>query len=168
MKTRYCCDCGEQGHIGVNCPNKWANSMDEEDDQTSSWESELEGENAEELASVETHDEEGEWCWLEKGRVTRWRSRIDSRRAVHCLAEEDEDELVSRGLNPLVSRNAAGTKCTWKKVTVVVDSGAAENVKPRSMFPEMEIRQTERSKGSRDQGGEHQELRAADHVRQDP
>ena len=46
-ETRYCYDCGEQGHIGVNCPYKWANSIDEEDDQTLSWESEPEGENAE-------------------------------------------------------------------------------------------------------------------------
>ena len=53
----------ESRHIGVNCPYKWANSIDEEDDQTSSWESEREGENAEELASLETPDEEGEWCW---------------------------------------------------------------------------------------------------------
>ena len=42
-ETQYCYDCGEQGHIGVNCPNKWANSIDEEDDQTSPWESEPEG-----------------------------------------------------------------------------------------------------------------------------
>ena len=61
-ETRYCYDCGEQGHIGVKCPYKWANSADEEDDQTSSWESEPEGENAEELASLETHDEQGERC----------------------------------------------------------------------------------------------------------
>ena len=40
-ESRYCHDCGEQGHIGVNCPYKWANSIDEEDDQTSSWKSEL-------------------------------------------------------------------------------------------------------------------------------
>ena len=69
-ETRYCYDCGEQGHIGENCPYKWANSIHGEDDQTSSWESELEGENAEELASLETPDEEGEWCWPEKSRVT--------------------------------------------------------------------------------------------------
>ena len=71
-ETQYCYDCGEQWYIGVNCPYKWANSIDEEDDQTSSWESEPEGENPEELASLETHDEEGEWCWLGKGIVTRW------------------------------------------------------------------------------------------------
>ena len=75
----------------MNCPFMWANNIDEEDDQTSSWESEPEGENAEELASLETHDEEGEWCWPEKGRVIRWGRRIDS-----YLAEEDEDEQVSR------------------------------------------------------------------------
>ena len=31
-ENRYCYDCGEQGHIGVNCPYMWANSIDEEDD----------------------------------------------------------------------------------------------------------------------------------------
>ena len=36
-ENRHCSDCGEQGHIGVNCPHKWANSIDEEDDQTSLW-----------------------------------------------------------------------------------------------------------------------------------
>ena len=34
-----------------------------------------------------------------------------------------------------VERSVAGTRWTWKKVMVVVDSGAAENVMPRSMFP---------------------------------
>ena len=32
----------------------------------------------------------------------------------------------------------------WKKVAVV-DSGAAENVMPRSMFPEISTEETERS-----------------------
>ena len=56
-ETRYCYDCGKQGHIGVKCPYKWANRIDEEDDQTPSWESEPGVENAEELASLETPDE---------------------------------------------------------------------------------------------------------------
>ena len=134
-ETRYCFDCGEQGHIGVNCPYKWTHSMDEEDDQTSSRESELEGENAEELVSL--------------SRVTRWGRRIDSRPAVHDLAEDDEGGQASGGLKHLVPRNAGGAQWTWKKVTVVVDSGAAQNVMPRSMFPEVSIRQTERSKNGK-------------------
>ena len=73
-ETRYCCDCAEQGHIGVNCPYNWANRKDEEDDQASSWESEPEGENAEELAGLETHDEGKEWCWPKKGRRRGWRT----------------------------------------------------------------------------------------------
>ena len=36
-ETRRCYDCGEQGHVGVNCPYKWTNSIDEEDDHGSSW-----------------------------------------------------------------------------------------------------------------------------------
>ena len=41
---------------------------------------------------------------------------------------------------------------------MVVDSGAAKNVMPRSMFPEIGIRQTERSKngkGFKGPGGEN-------------
>ena len=100
---------------------------------------------------------EGEWCWPKKGRVTRWGRRSDSRAAVHSLAEEDEEgEQASGGLNHLVPRNAGGAQWTWK-VTVVVDSGAAENVMPRSMFPDIGIRQTKRSKngkGFKGPGGE--------------
>ena len=128
----------------MNCPYKWANSIDEEDDQTSSWKSEPEGENAQELASLEMLDEEGEWCWPKKSRVARWGRRIDSRPVFHHLA--DEDEQASWGLDHLVLRNAGGAQWTWKKVTVVVDSGAAENVMPRSMFPEIPTEETERSK----------------------
>ena len=56
----------------MNCPYKWTTSIDEEDDQVSSWESEPEGEKAEELASLETPDDEGEWCWPRMNRITRW------------------------------------------------------------------------------------------------
>ena len=43
----------------MNYPYKWANSKDEEGHQGSPWESEPEGENAEELASLEAPDDEG-------------------------------------------------------------------------------------------------------------
>ena len=46
----------------------------------------------------------------------------------------------------------------WKKVTDVVDSGAADNAMPRRLFPEIGIRATERSKdgkGFKGSGGEH-------------
>ena len=121
-ETRYCYDCAEQGHIGENCPYKWANSIDEDDDQTSSWESECEGENAGELASLETPDEEGEWCWPKESRVTRWRRRLDPQPEFHHLAEDDEGEQASGGLNHLAPRNAGGAQWTWNKVTVVGDS----------------------------------------------
>ena len=102
-----------------------------------------------ERTSLETHDEEGEWCWPKKSRVTRWGRRIDSRPAFQYLAEDDESQQASEGLNHLVSRNAGGHQWTWKKVTVVVDSGAAENVMPRSMFPEIPNEETERSKSGK-------------------
>ena len=69
--------------------------------------------------------------------------------------------MMGKRPGDLVSRIAGGAQWTWKKVTVVVDSGAAENVMPRSMFPEIGIRQTNRSKN----GKAHQELRAVMTVR---
>ena len=95
------------------------------------------------------HDEEGERCWPRRNRVTRWGKRVDPRPALHNLAEDDEGEQASGGLNHLVSRNPGGARWTWKKVTVVVDPGAAENVMPRSMFPETGIRQTKRPKSGK-------------------
>ena len=68
-ETRKCYDCGEQGHIGVNCPYKWTNSIDEKAYQGSSWEREPEGEKAQELANLETPDDEGEWCWPRRNRI---------------------------------------------------------------------------------------------------
>ena len=128
-ETRHCYDCGEQGHIGVNRPYEWANSIDEEDGQTSSWESEPDGENAEEPSRAWRRlTKKVSGAGLRRARVTTWGGRIDSRPAFHYLAEDDEGEQASGGLNHLVSRNARGTQWTWKKVTVVVDSGAAENV----------------------------------------
>ena len=59
-EARYCYDCGEQGHIRVNCPYTRNNSTDEEDDQGSSWECEHEAEKPEELVSLEAFDDEGE------------------------------------------------------------------------------------------------------------
>ena len=61
----------------MNCPYSWTNSIDEEDDQGSSWESEPEGEKPEELACLEALDDEGEWCWPKRNRITRWRKRED-------------------------------------------------------------------------------------------
>ena len=62
---------------------------------------------------------------------------MDPRPAFHYLAEDDEDEQVSGGLNHLASRNAAGSVDVEEKVTVVVDWEAAEKVMPRSMFPDV-------------------------------
>ena len=56
---------------------------------------------------------------------------------------------MSRGLNHLVPRNAGGAQWTWKKVTVVVVSAAAENVMPRSMFSEISTEETERSESGK-------------------
>ena len=80
----------------MNCPYKWANRKDEEDDQPS-WEIELEGENAEELASLEAPDDEGEWCLPKKSRVTRrnritrWNRRVDPRPKTKKVSKHLED-----------------------------------------------------------------------------
>ena len=72
--------------------------------------------------------------------------RVDPRPAFLHLAEDDEDEQAFGGLNHLVPRNAGGAQWMWKKVTVVVVSGAAENVMPWTMFPEISTEENERSK----------------------
>ena len=72
------------------CPHKWTNSTDEADNQGSSWETEFEEEKPEELASLEEQNDEGEWCWPKRNRITRWRERVDERPTFHYLAEDDE------------------------------------------------------------------------------
>ena len=70
------------------------------------------------------------------------RKRVDPRSAFHYLAEDDEDEQALEDLSGC-----------GRKVTVVVDSRAAENVMPRSMFPEIfteEKRGARVEKGSKD------------------
>ena len=139
---------------------------------TAEWDSVPEGEKAEELTNLETRGDGGEWCWPRRNGITRWEKRVDPRPAFLYLTEDDEGEQASGGLNHLVSRNAGGAQWTWKTVTVVADSGAAENVMPRSMFPEIrhqtngEVQAWKRVQRSRRR--EHQEVRAASHVRQDP
>ena len=71
--------------------------MDEEDDQGSSWESEP-GEKPEELACLEALDDEGEWCWPKRNRITTWRKREDEVPLFHYLAEDDGEEQACGGL----------------------------------------------------------------------
>ena len=68
---------------------------------------------------------------------------------IPLLSPKMTDEEASGGLNHLVSPSAGGAQWTWKNVTVVVDSGAAENVMPRSMFLEITAEETERSKNGK-------------------
>ena len=90
---------------------------------------------------------------------------MDCRPAFHHLAEDDEDEQASGGLNHLASRSAGGALWMWTKVTVVVDLGAAENVLPRSVFPDISTEESKNGKGFEGPGGEHIK-RAASDVRQ--
>ena len=110
----------ESKGIGVNCPCKWTNSIDERTNRSHRGRVSLKEKRHKNL------------------RVARRRRRMvpaQEKPAFHCLAEDDGGEQASEGLNHLVSRNAGGDQWSWKKVTVVVDSRAAENVMPRSMFP---------------------------------
>ena len=68
---------------------------------------------------------------------------------LHYLAEDDGEEQASGSLKHWVQRNAGGDQWTWKNVTVVVDSGAAETLMPKGMFPELSTRETERSKNGK-------------------
>ena len=92
----------------MKCSYVWTNSRDEEDDQGSSWESEAEEEKPEELASLYALDDEGEWCWPKRNRITRWSKRVDRRPTFHYIAAGCEGEQMSGGLNQLVHRKAGG------------------------------------------------------------
>ena len=72
----------------------------------------LKEKKTEELASLGTPDDEGEWCWPRRNRITRWSRRIDPQLALHYLAEDDEGEQASGGLNHMLSRNARGDQWT--------------------------------------------------------
>ena len=100
-------------------------------DQGSSWDSEPGGEKAEELASLEALDNEGEWCWPGRNGITRRGKRMDPRPAFHYLAEDDDDEQVSGGLNHLVPRHAGGAQLTWKKVTGGLGGGGERDAEER-------------------------------------
>ena len=90
---------GSKGHIGVKCPYKWSNTIDEEDDQGSSLGSEPEAGEPEYVASLEALDDDGEWCWSRRNRITRWRKREEQRPTFHYFAEDDGEEQTSGGLN---------------------------------------------------------------------
>ena len=126
--TRKCVRLGlpnkKHKHL-VTCTFEPSNSIDEEDDPSSSWRSEPEGKKPEELASLEAPDDEEEWCWPKRNRITRWRKREEQRPIFHNLAEDGGEELASGSLTHLVQRIAGGAQWTWRKVTVVVVSGAA-------------------------------------------
>ena len=107
------------------------------------------GEEPEELASLEAPDDEGEWCWPKRNRIMRWRKREDQRPTFHHLAEDDGEEQALGSLNRVAQRNAGGAQWTWKEAAVVFGSGAAENVMPKRMFPDISTEETERSKCSR-------------------
>ena len=76
--------------------HQWTNSIDEEDDQSSSWQSDLEEEKPEDLASLETPDDEGEWCWPKQNRISRWGKREDQRPTFHNLAEMEKSRCPNR------------------------------------------------------------------------
>ena len=76
----------------------------------------------------------------------------------HSTTLQKMTKKASGGPNHLFQRHARGAEWTSKKVTVVVDSGAVENVMPRNMFPDISTEETERSqngKGFKGFGGEH-------------
>ena len=88
--------------------------------------------------------------------ITRWGKVADQRPTFHYLAEDDEE----------AERDAGGTQSIWKNVFVVVDSGAAEILMPKSMFPEVSTWEAEDPRMGR--GSKDQELWTAGHVRQNP
>ena len=136
----------------MNFPYKWTNSIDEEDDQGSSWRVSLKEKrqtNSRAWRHLMTNESgarlEGTGSPDEEGGLIRDQ---------HFTTLPNEDEQASGGLNHLASRNAGGTPWTWKKVTTAEDSGAAENVMPKSRFPKYPLKKRRgprMEKGSKDQ-----------------
>ena len=58
--------------------------------------------------------------------------RVDPMPTFHFCVEENEEEQALGELNDLVQRFVGGVHGTWKKIIVL--SGAAEYVMPRSSF----------------------------------
>ena len=120
----------------MNCLYKWTNSTHEEEDQGSSWESEREGEKVEELGSLEAPDGEGDH-----------------------LAEDDQDEQASGGLNHMVSRNAGKAHWTFKKSHRCCWLGGGRQRDAEEHVPRKTTEETERSKNGKEfkgpGGGKH-------------
>ena len=72
-------------------PYKWANNIDEEDEQVSSWERR----KGRKLASLETLDDEGERCRPRRNIIATSSRKVDPRRVIRYLAEDDEGEQAS-------------------------------------------------------------------------
>ena len=68
-----------------------------------------------------------------KDKVRAWALTV----AEYDEHQDDGEEEAFGSLNYLAQRNTGGAQWTMKKVAVVVDPGAAENVMPKSMFPEI-------------------------------
>ena len=155
----------------MNCPYTWTSTIDEEDDESSSLESELEGEGPEELASLEPDDKRG-WRWPMRNRIIRWGKRSDPRPTFHYLTEDGGEEQALGGLKHLLRRHAEGG-------SVDVEEGhrrgrlggggqrdAEELVSRNWDQSNAETQGRKRVQGFRRRA--HQEIRAASRVRQDP
>ena len=165
-ETRHCYDCGQQGHLVLNCPYTWH----------SSWDDEPEEEGRKCWRVLEVSDEGGNWRKPCPRRITRWRRAKqhandeyeDWKPSLHWFAEDGDGEQRVKNLSHLVRGDAGGTQWTWRKVTVVVGPCAAENVVQRSMFLEVVVEETELSKSGKGfqgvGGGKHRESRSAGFV----
>ena len=111
---------------------------DEEDDQCSHGKV-----NSRRGSQINLH--RGEWCWPTQNRTNEW---INGQHSITLQKTTKESRCLE---GRTVQRDTGGAQWTWKKVT-------AENVLPGSMFPQLGIRQTEKSKngkGFKGPGGEH-------------
>ena len=73
--------------------------------------------------------------------------------AFHHLAEDDEDEQASGGLNKLVSRSAGCAQWTWEKVTDALGGGRERDAEEHvpGKFPPKKQRGPTMEKDSNDQ-----------------
>ena len=126
-ETRTCWTCGKTGHIAAWCREGGKNMYAIDEDGS---------ENAEE--SVENEEDLQAWCTLEESEHEQWKEVI-SRRSKHRMKKVNQASLLSVESSHSLSPKKIEVKDTWVKVRVTMDSGAAGQLMPETMFPHVKL-----------------------------
>ena len=167
LADKDCYRCGQKGHIAVNCPKGGkgrVNILEEEE----SYEEETTTEEAEEVAP--------EWLgYIGKGNAEGgWLGYLNSfvdGQCQECAGSLNEFQQAKKAIKPKVSFNTekgAHTQNryeqlsnanqkeelnsiagTWEPVSITIDSGAGNNVAPKTAFPWVPLQDNEDSRNGR-------------------